>query len=158
MTERIKEKKDSAVLFVDDEEFARETLQRIFQKDFTLFMASGGEEGMEIIKAHPEIRVLVTDLRMPKMDGIELARQVASEAPRVVSILLTAYADISLIVNTMKEGVLHRYIAKPYDARILKQEIVQGIQWNALIKERDDCNVERMALKKELAEIKKDVV
>ncbi len=153
MSEQHKNKKAS-ILFVDDEELAIMTLRRIFQQDFTIYTALNGAEALKLVRAHPEITVLVTDLRMPKMDGIELARQVAQESPTIVSILLTAYADITLIVDTMREGILHQYMAKPYDDRILKQEVIRGIQWNTLLKERDSCNIERIELKKEIAKIK----
>ncbi|MBI1822768.1 MAG: response regulator [Nitrospirae bacterium] len=147
--------KNNAVLFVDDEDLAILTISRVFQKDFTIYTARGAEEALEILRKHSAIIVLVTDLRMPKIDGIELIRLVANEFPSIVSILLTAYADMSLIADTMREGILYQYVSKPYDAKILRQQIVQGIKWNVVTKERDICDVERMELRKEIEEIRK---
>ncbi|MBI3598204.1 MAG: response regulator [Nitrospirae bacterium] len=147
--------KNESVLFVDDEKYAISTVQRLFNQDFTIYTACGAEEALEILRKHSEIIVLVTDLRMPKIDGMELIRRVSNEYPAIVSILLTAYADTALIADTMREGILYQYVSKPYDAKILRQQIVQGIKWNVVTKERDICDVERMELRKEIEEIRK---
>ncbi len=138
--------KDYPVLFVDDEQLARMTFERLFKRDFTLYMAQDGEEALDVVKAHPEIAILISDQRMPRMNGLELLTQISRERPEIISILVTAYTDISLLTDAVNKGNIHRYLTKPYDDRILKREIMQGIERYHLIKERDRFYLEQIAL------------
>jgi len=129
--------KNYPVLFVDDEELALLTYQNLFKGEMTIYTALHGEAALETIQAHPEIVVLVTDQRMPRMNGLELLTHVVQKKPDMINILVTAYSDSSLMIDAINKGNLYRYVMKPYNEKILKQEILQGIERYHLIRERD---------------------
>ena len=129
--------KNYPVLFVDDEELALLTYKNLFKDEMTIYTATHGEAALKMIQEHPEIVVLVTDQRMPRMNGLELLTEVVQKRPEMINILVTAYSDSSLIIDAINKGNLYRYVMKPYNEKILKQEIFQGIERYHLIKERD---------------------
>ncbi len=132
------------VLFVDDEELALLTYQNLFKDDLILYTAKNGEEALDVIHHHPEIVVLVTDQRMPKMTGLELLIRVAEKKKEMINILVTAYSDLSLVIEAINKGNLYRYVMKPYNGKILRQAILQGIERYHLIKERDRLYAEHI--------------
>jgi len=129
--------KNYPVLFVDDEEMALLTYRNLFKGEMVIYTASDGEAALKIIQEHPEIVVLVTDQRMPRMNGLELLTHVVQKRPEMINILVTAYSDIALIIDAINKGNLYRYVMKPYNAKMLRQEIVQGIERYHLLRERD---------------------
>jgi DNA-binding NtrC family response regulator len=120
--------KDYPILFVDDEKWAIVTLQRLFKDDFTIYTASNGEEALQVISAHPEITLIATDQRMPRMTGLELLIQVAEKYPKIINVLITAYSDLALVIGAVNKGNLFRYIGKPYEEEFLKRTIMDGIE------------------------------
>jgi signal transduction histidine kinase len=132
------------VLFVDDEELALLTYQNLFKDDLALYTAKNGQEALDVIHHHPEIVVLVTDQRMPKMSGLELLIRVAEKKKEMINILVTAYSDLSLVIEAINKGNLYRYVMKPYNGKILRQAILQGIERYHLIKERDRLYAEHI--------------
>jgi len=120
--------KNYPILFVDDEEPARFIFQLLFHNDFTIHTAQDGEEALNVVKKCPEIILILSDQRMPRMDGIELFKQVAQKRPKMINILVTAYADSTFTTDVKKQGNLFRFIKKPYDEEALKQVIIEGIK------------------------------
>jgi len=129
--------KSYPVLFVDDEKLALTTYQNLFKGEITMYTALHGEAALKTIQEHPEIVVVVTDQRMPRMSGLELLTHVVQKKPDMVNILVTAYSDLSIIIDAINKGNLYRYVMKPYNANILKQEILHGIERYHLMRERD---------------------
>jgi len=125
------------ILFVDDEEPARFIFQLFFHNYFSIYTARDGEEALNVIKKYPEIILILSDQRMPRMDGIKLFKQVAQEYPTMINILVTAYADPDFIVDAMEKGNLFRFIKKPYEEETLKQAIIEGIEQSHLIKKQN---------------------
>jgi response regulator RpfG family c-di-GMP phosphodiesterase len=107
------------VLFVDDEPSILSALRRLFRPHgFRVLLAEGGAAGLEILAAEP-VDVVVSDMRMPEMDGAAFLEQVRERWPDVGRILLTGYADIGATVAAINRGEIHRYIAKPWEDRDL---------------------------------------
>ena len=125
------------ILFVDDEEMAVVTFKHLYKDDFTIHTASNGEEALKMLAAHPEIVLIATDQRMPKMTGLEVLIQVAQKYPKIINILITAYSDLALIIEVVNKGNLFRYISKPYEEEFLKRTIMQGIERYHLLAIRD---------------------
>jgi DNA-binding NtrC family response regulator len=149
--------KNYPILFVDDEEFILLTFQHLFRDEFTLHTAGDGKEALNVIKQHPEIVLLISDYRMPRMDGLELFTRVAQERPAMINILMTAYSESSLLMEAFNKGNLFRYITKPYDDKILRQEIMQGIEQSRLIKERDTLFLENIELMEKMKQVQQSV-
>lgn len=119
--------KEYPILFVDDEPLALVTYQNVFKGDFTIYTALDGDEALKVIAAHPEIALVASDQRMPKMDGLQLLAIISSEYPKIIKILVTAYSNFSLITEAVNNGSLYRCIEKPYDERELRAVLIEGI-------------------------------
>ncbi len=106
------------VLIVDDEASVLHALQRNLRKTFTIETATGGEHALEILK-EKEFAVVISDMRMPGMDGIELLRTVRTVAPRSVRLMLTGNADQKTAADAVNEGAVFRFLNKPCDLEVL---------------------------------------
>ena len=91
------------ILFVDDDLNILSGFQRQFRKMFTVFTAPGGQVGLEVISEHGPFAVIVSDLRMPGMDGIEFLSHARKSAPDSVRIMLTGNADLHTAMEAVNE-------------------------------------------------------
>jgi len=103
------------ILFVDDEPAVLDGYKRMLRKDFEIDTAVGGEPGLETIKAQGPYAVVISDMRMPKMDGVQFLSQVRQLSPDTIRMVLTGYADIKSAMDAVNEGYLFRFLAKPCD-------------------------------------------
>lgn len=129
------------VLFVDDEEGVlaglRTSLRRL-RRDYTFHFALGGFEALATLASEP-IDVVVTDMRMPAMNGVELLRRVKAEHPAVVRYVLSGEADRSLVVQAIP--VTHRWLTKPCDHDYLVDAIAQAVRHRSLLASPDILEV-----------------
>jgi len=110
------------LLFVDDEKQILIPLKAMFKKQYGVFTAVSGPNALEIIHNN-SIQIIVSDQRMPEMPGIELLKQVKKISPHTVRILLTGYADINAVVDSVNTGEIFRFIEKPWNNERLKKTI-----------------------------------
>lgn len=110
------------ILFVDDEKQILIPLKALFKKQYSVFTASSGPKALEVIRNNP-IQIIVSDQRMPEMQGVELLRQVKEISPSTVRILLTGYADLSAVMASVNTGEVFRFIEKPWNNERLKKTI-----------------------------------
>jgi len=111
------------ILFVDDEPSVISGLQRMLhsmRKEWDMYFASSGAEALEILSRNP-MDVVVSDMRMPVMDGAELLSRVMEAYPGVVRILLSGYSDEPTVLRSVKSA--HQFISKPSEVNILKDTI-----------------------------------
>ena len=102
------------ILVVDDEASIRRTLQEILEyEDYDVEQASDGEEALEAIRSTPYDLVLL-DVKMPKLDGMEVLRAVADEAPEVPVVMISGHGTIETAVESTKLGAFD-FIEKPPD-------------------------------------------
>ena len=102
-----------SILIVDDEKPARDGLVRFLKGDYRVFAAESGPSALEILSKH-EVDALLTDVRMPGMDGIELMKRALAERPELRCVILTAYGEVELAVEAMKQGAAD-FLTKPVD-------------------------------------------
>ena len=103
------------LLFVDDEASILSSLRRLFRPHgYRILTAGGGAEGLGVLEKEA-VDLVISDMRMPEMDGAQFLEQVRGRWPGVVRILLTGYADIASTVAAINRGEIYRYIAKPWD-------------------------------------------
>ena len=122
-----KESMPPAILFVDDEEYILKALRRVFFDDsYRIFTASSGDMGLEILE-HEDISVVVSDLSMPKMNGIEFLGAVQKQWPDIPKILLTGMADVESTVDAINDGKVYGFINKPWDNEDMKIRISQAV-------------------------------
>lgn len=106
------------VLYVDDEPNNLTVFEAAFEDKYDVYTALSGADALRILDERP-IHVLVTDMRMPEMNGVELLERVLPRHPEVIRIVLTGYTDVESIVRAINQGQVHQYITKPWDEREL---------------------------------------
>lgn len=111
------------ILYVDDERSNRIVFEQSLN-DFNLVTASSGPEALELM-ARREVAVMVTDMRMPQMTGEELLRIVKERYPQTIRMVVTAYSDVDPILRAINEGLVARYIVKPWQ----RTELIQVLRW-----------------------------
>ena len=126
------------VLFVDDEEKILRSLKRALQDEpYETLFASSGKEALEILERN-EVHVLVTDMYMPEIDGLELLRLVKEEYPHIIRLVLSGFAEIENLLNAINQGEILRFITKPWKSNEeLKIIIRQAIEHYDLHSERE---------------------
>lgn len=103
------------LLLVDDEPSILSALRRLFRpQGYRILTAEGGAAGLAIMEGEA-VNLVISDMRMPEMDGATFLKQVRERWPQTKRILLTGYADITSTVSAINEGEIYRYIAKPWD-------------------------------------------
>jgi response regulator RpfG family c-di-GMP phosphodiesterase len=114
-----------AVLYVDDELNSLQSFKASFRRSFTVFTASSGQEAQEIL-ANNEIHVLISDERMPGMNGTELLEAALRHNPAQVRILLTAYSDFEILQQAVNKGYIFKYLCKPWNDDELARSILEA--------------------------------
>jgi two-component system, NtrC family, response regulator PilR len=131
------------ILVVDDEQSLRDVLSIMLKRaGYVVTTAMDGEEAIELVNREI-FDLVITDLRMPKVDGMEILKAVKSTSPETVVLLITAFASADSAVEAMKQGA-YDYLTKPFQI-----DEVQMIIRNALEKRR--LTTENMLLKREMA-------
>lgn len=135
------------VLVIDDEEIARISCQRVLQREgIAVRLATGGREGLEMVVKSPPDLVLV-DLKMPEMDGVEVVRRIHAHDPNIVSIIITGYATIESAVAVMKEGA-YDYLPKPFTPDELLIVVKRGLEKRRLDRESRALREEKEAMER----------
>jgi len=127
----MKEKK--SVLFVDDEPKVLSGLRRMLRpmrREWEMSFAEGGQKALDILDRKP-FDVLVTDMRMPGMDGAELLEKVREQHPEIIRIVLSGQADRETILRAV--GLIHQYMSKPCDAEALKSTLSRALALSDLL-------------------------
>src|SRR5471032_395810 len=124
------------VLLVDDEESILNSLRRLLRSQgYELFLADSGARALEIMAEQP-IDLVISDARMPNMDGATLLARIHALYPACLRILLTGYADLDMIAKAINEGRIYRYLSKPWNDEELLMTITQGLAFQHSERER----------------------
>jgi len=143
------------LLCVDDERNVLRALERIFMDDeYEILTAASGEEGLALFAANPDIQVVISDYRMPGMNGVEFLRQVCEKHPDTVRIVLSGYADTSSVVSAINEGQIYKFVSKPWSDEELRQTVAKAVESFALHHQNRELEKELEELKRELAALK----
>jgi two-component system response regulator PilR (NtrC family) len=123
--------KKKRVLVVDDEQDVREILDSVLKKlDYIPFVAEGGEQALEILRNN-KIDVILSDLYMPGMDGIELLKRVRTLKKNIVFLIITAHPTIETAVDAIKKGA-YDYLTKPFHIEEVRLKINRAIEKSGL--------------------------
>ncbi len=102
------------VLFVDDEEKLLRSLERgLLDEPYLSLFATSGQEALQILE-NRDVHVLVTDMRMPEMPGIELLRIVKDKYPQIVRLVLSGYTQVGTLLTAINQGEIYKFITKPW--------------------------------------------
>ena len=110
------------ILICDDEEGVRESLKLILEERFDLQTAENGEEAVQHVASAP-FDVMLLDIKMPRMDGMETLKRVRQLAPSMPVLILTAYHSVDIAKEAVRLGA-HDYLSKPFD----KAELLGAIE------------------------------
>ncbi|HJZ85452.1 MAG TPA: sigma-54 dependent transcriptional regulator [Polyangia bacterium] len=127
------------VLVVDDEPDNLDAFRFNFRKTFQVLTAGGGEEGLDLLRQN-DVAVIVTDQRMPKMTGLEFLKAARDVRPDAVPIILTAFTDVDVLIDSINMGHVYRYITKPWDAKEVRGILTQAIERFHLMRENRRLN------------------
>jgi two-component system, NtrC family, response regulator AtoC len=115
------------ILVVDDEQDNLDAFRFNFKKAFDILSATSGAEALEVL-ADKNVAVIVTDQRMPRMTGLELLREAKQVRPDAVGIILTAFTDVDVLIESINLGQVYRYITKPWDAKEMRGVLQYAIE------------------------------
>lgn len=129
---------DAKILFVDDEPNVLLGFQRQLRKKFNLDIADSAANALRACEEAGPYAVLITDMRMPTMDGIELLQRVRQRYPDTVRLMLTGNVDIQTAINAVNDGCVFRFLTKPCPPEIMGIAITAALEQHALVTaERD---------------------
>ncbi len=117
------------ILIVDDEENNLQLLKRTFRSQYNLLTASDGLQGLEMVKQYGDkISLIVSDQKMPVMEGTEFLKHVRESYPQIIKILLTGHVGTDILVSAINDCDLFQYILKPFEPEELKMAVEKGIE------------------------------
>ncbi|WP_419797698.1 MAG: response regulator [Terasakiella sp.] len=133
------------VLLIDDDPNLLQGLRRQYHKRFKVICAEAGPKALEILKEHDDIGVVVSDMRMPQMTGLEVLKHIRTLNPNIVRIMLTGNADQQTAIDAVNEGAIFRFYNKPCDPETLAYGIDDALRQYDLV------SAEKILLEKTLA-------
>jgi len=145
--ENLYDYKKFAVLYVDDEERSLTNFTRAFGEQFRILTATTAQQGLKLLEEHAdEIGLLMTDQRMPGEKGVWLLERARQFRPRVIRVLVTAYADMDAAIAAVNSGAIYKYVSKPWDPPQLEQTLKRGLEFFMVQSERDQLLREKMSV------------
>ncbi len=115
------------ILYVDDEWPNRVVFEQSFSDLFEIRCVASGKEALDVLDAEA-VAVLVTDQRMPEMTGMELLQAAKERWPATVRMVVTAYSDLDPILTAVNEGLVARYVIKPWEHDQIRQILTWGVE------------------------------
>lgn len=115
------------ILYVDDEELNIKVFQLTFSRCYDVLTADSARKGMEIITSDPDIKFVISDLRMPEMNGLEFIRKIKSVCKHTPCSILSGYQQSPEIMNALNNGEIVDYLMKPFDKGAVERLINRHI-------------------------------
>jgi len=123
----------ATILIVDDDENLLLSFERNFRRSYTVLTAMSGKEGLQKIIDNKKIALVISDMNMPEMDGIEFLSKVKKISSTITRIMLTGKADLNVAIQAVNEGSIFRFLTKPTTPEALERIINDGLEQNRLI-------------------------
>lgn len=124
------------ILCVDDEANVLKSLRRLFMdEDYDIISATSGEQGLAELDENPAIQLVISDYRMPGMNGVDFLKEVYERRPDTIRIVLSGFADTAAVVAAINEGQIYKFIPKPWNDDDLRVTVATALQHYFLQKE-----------------------
>lgn len=121
------------ILLVDDEAGIIHAIRRMLRSEpYLIHEAASGDEALAILERH-DIQLMITDYKMPGMDGLTLCRKTRELSPTTYRLLLSGQVDYSALRRAWQHGDVHRFVAKPWDNLLLTMDIKEGLKQHTLL-------------------------
>lgn len=124
------------LMVVDDETDNLDLLYRTFRRDFEVFKVDSGLRALQLLEEQGEMAVIISDQRMPRMNGTEFLSRTVERFPDTIRILLTGYTDVEDLVGAINAGKVFKYITKPWNPKELKTIVMQAADTYRVVKRR----------------------
>lgn len=122
------------VLFIDDDPYALAGYARVARRSFDVDTATSGEEGLEVLATRGPFSVVISDMRMPGLNGAEVLHRARLRSPDTTRILLTGHADLDAAVDAVNRGNVFRFLTKPCPPDVLINALKDAAEQNRVIK------------------------
>ena len=126
--------KKQTLLIVDDQREILNSLQRLFKTDYEVLTAASGTEALALLKEH-DPAVILSDQRMPEMDGVTFLKESIRTHPEAVRLMITGYADIEATIGAVNEANIYQYISKPFEPQELQKTIANAVERFLLVQQ-----------------------
>jgi two-component system, response regulator, stage 0 sporulation protein F len=120
--------KPVTVLYVDDEPINLMLFKANFKKLFNVITAGSGFDGMELLKLNPDTAIVISDMKMPRMNGIEFIRIAKKDFPNISFFILTGFDITDEISEALSEKLIHKYFKKPFNIKEIESAILEAIE------------------------------
>lgn len=124
------------LMVVDDEADNLDLLYRTFRRDFDVYKAESGLKALQLLDQEGEMGIIISDQRMPRMNGTEFLSRTVEQFPDTIRILLTGYTDVEDLVGAINAGKVFKYITKPWNPKELKMLVMQAADTYRVVKQR----------------------
>jgi PAS domain S-box-containing protein len=135
------------ILYIDDEKENLESFRIALWMNYDISTASNTKEARKILN-EKEIKLVITDQRMPEETGLDFVSGVYNDFPDVIYMVLTGYTDVSVVIDAINYGNIYRFMTKPWDLQEMKQSIENGLETYHLRKKNTGL-LEELRLKNE---------
>src|ERR1019366_2177550 len=125
------------ILLVDDDCNILDGYRRSLSREFLIETAMGGEQALKFVAENGPYAVVISDMRMPGMDGIQLLSSIKAQSPDTIRIMLTGNADIDMAINAINEGSIFRFLHKPCSKEVMAKTLTAAlVQYRLVIAEK----------------------
>lgn len=124
------------LMIVDDESDNLDLLDRTFRRSFAVYRANSALEALQLLDEAGEMAVIISDQRMPQMNGTDFLSKTVDRFPDTMRILLTGYSDVQDLVGAINHSKVFKYITKPWDPEELRQTVQQAGEIYQVVKQR----------------------
>ena len=151
--------KKYTILYVDDEESNLNIFKNTFRREYNILLANTAQKGLDLLKTE-KIDLILTDQRMPEIDGVTFLKQTIDQFPHLNRILITGYTDFDALCNAVNDAKIFQYIQKPWVEGHLRNVIEKALEVYVLRQENEsltqaliDKNIELEKLNRDLIEL-----
>lgn len=116
------------LLYVDDEPINLKLFELNFRKKFNVLTAESGSQGYELLKQNPHTIVVISDMKMPGMNGIEFIKLAKKDFPKISYFILTGFDITEEIADALNERLIHKYFRKPFNLREIETSILEILE------------------------------
>jgi two-component system, response regulator, stage 0 sporulation protein F len=120
--------KKITILYIDDEPINLELFEIVFEEKFQILTAESGYDGLAILRSNPEVSVVISDMKMPGMNGIEFIKIARKEFHDILFFILTGFEITNEIADALNAKIIDRYFRKPFDMDEIEAAIDKAVR------------------------------
>ena len=130
------------ILCVDDEEEVLNSLERLLRHDFEVTTCNNPTQALELFEKSPNFAIVLSDYRMPELNGVELLTKIKQMNPTTVRAILSGQMDVNDIAKAINRAEIHRFILKPWDNEYLKLQMLEATQSHIRLEEKKKLEIQ----------------